>query len=122
AQRAQRPEQVPTQQRDSESIAHDEIGHRTASGLCAGTICIGSAILSFASRSASIRYLMAISTVANTSVQTSVNRKVASISGGSALFTTIGPGCWVRHHVTLKCTTGTSMNPKIPTTAASLAP
>src|SRR5438105_3184634 len=61
---------------------------------------------------------MAISTAANTSVHTSVNRKVASISGGSALFTTIGPGCWVRHHVTLKCTTGTSMNPKMPTTAA----
>src|SRR5437660_18957 len=61
---------------------------------------------------------MAISTAARTSVHASVNKKVASISAGSALLTTIGPGCWVRHHVTLKCTTGTSMNPKMPTTAA----
>src|SRR5258708_18279608 len=51
-------------------------------------------------------------TAARTSVHAIVRKNVASISGGSASLTMIGPGCTVCHHVTLKCTTGTSMNPK----------
>ena len=50
-----------------------------------------------------------------------VNRNVNSISGGSASVEITGPGCTVRHHVTLKYTTGTSTKPKIPTTAANRA-
>src|SRR6266576_341226 len=100
---AERQPQEAAEDDDGGNVSGDQVDHRASSGSrCELPATRAPAGEGASSISNSIRYRMATRTAARNSVQAIVTRKAKSIWGNRALLTITGPGCWVRHPVTLK--------------------